>query len=301
MYFSFAVLAALVLPLTAAPVDVDADIEKRASPIARADYDELSRAAGLSSGAYSACSGRAFDVTITRQINNLATDTQGYIGYSTSRQRITVVLRGSTTVTDILNDINTVPVFNPRLSGVNFPSGTSIIAGVFNPWASVHDTVIAEVRQLIAQYPSYTLESTGHSLGGSLTYLSYIALAQNFPGKSLTSNALAAFPIGNAVFANFGQSQRGLLRRGNNALDGVPNMYATLNHYGTVSFLYLNFKRKDLLTENQEFYNNGIVATSLRCTGQKDLRCSAGNGLMGVTVGHFSSFGGVNLGLEGCS
>ena len=97
-----------------------------------------------------------------------------------------------------------------------------MILGVYGPWASVHDSVIAEVRRLIALYPSYTLESTGHSLGGSFTYLSYIALAQNFPGKSLTSNALAAFQIGNSVFANFGTSQKGELRRGNNANDGVP-------------------------------------------------------------------------------
>lgn len=96
------------------------------------------------------------------------------------------------------------------------------MAGVYNPWASVHTSVISAVSSLVDKYPSYTLESTGHSLGGSLTYLSYIALAQNFPGKSITSNALAAFPIGNAAFANFGQSQAGLLDRGNNAGDGVP-------------------------------------------------------------------------------
>ena len=128
------------------------------------------------------------------------------------------------------------------------------MSGVYTPWSSVHDTVIAEVKSLVSRYPDYTLESTGHSLGGSLTYLSYIALAQNFPGKSLTSNALAAFPIGNSVFANFGSAQTGLLRRGNNAGDGVPvsyslhlcqcgftdeivlqNMYVPMfTHYGTV-------------------------------------------------------------------
>ena len=96
------------------------------------------------------------------------------------------------------------------------------MAGLYIPWLSVHDKVIAEVSSLIAQFPTYTLESTGHSLGGSLTYLSYIALAQNFPGKPITSNALAAFPIGNSIFADFGSAQAGLLRRGNNANDGVP-------------------------------------------------------------------------------
>jgi putative lipase involved disintegration of autophagic bodies len=92
--------------------------------------------------------------------------------------------------------------------------------GVYNPWASVHDAVIAEVKSLVAQYPDYTLESTGHSLGGSLTYVSYVALAQNFPGKAITSNALAAFPIGNAAWASFASSQSGTLNRGNNVADG---------------------------------------------------------------------------------
>ena len=230
-------------PLEVSPIGHRAStmLENIAKPsliATQAEFDELRRAAQLSSGAYSACQGRAFDVTITRQLNNFGTDTQvcpqlvryhyerlistqGYIGYSTSRRRITVVFRGSTTVQDILNDVN-IDLVTPRLSGVNFPTGTRVIEGVFDPYSSVHDTVIREVRSLIQRFPDYTLESTGHSLGGSLTYLSYIALAQNFPDKSITSNALAAFPIGNDVFARFGQSQDGLLRRGNNVADGVP-------------------------------------------------------------------------------
>lgn len=126
-----------------------------------------------------------------------------------------------TTVQDIINDIDIIPV-TPKLSGVSFPDGVEVMHGVFAPWAAVHDSVIAEVKTLVAAHPDYTLESTGHSLGGSLTYLSYIALAQNFPGISLTSNAMAAFPIGNQAFANFGTAQEGTLRRGNNFEDGVP-------------------------------------------------------------------------------
>ena len=94
--------------------------------------------------------------------------------------------------------------------------------GVYIPWLSIHDRTMAEVRRLISLYPDYALESTGHSLGGSLTYLTYIALVQNFPGKIVVSNPLAAFPIGNQAFADFGTSQHGLLRRGNNVGDGVP-------------------------------------------------------------------------------
>lgn len=97
------------------------------------------------------------------------------------------------------------------------------MSGISRPWSAVHDTVIAEVKNLIAKYPDYTLEATGHSLGGSLTYISHVALAQNFPDKQLTSYAMAAFPIGNEAWANFAGSQsKATLYRGNNIGDGVP-------------------------------------------------------------------------------
>jgi putative lipase involved disintegration of autophagic bodies len=124
-------------------------------------------------------------------------------------------------VIDFENSASTTLV-TPTLSGVNFPSGAQIMTGVYTPWKSVHDIVISTVQSLIAKYPDYTLESTGHSLGGSLAYIAHIALTQNFPEKSVTSNAMAAFAIGNAEFAAFGAAQNGLLRRGNNEGDGIP-------------------------------------------------------------------------------
>jgi hypothetical protein len=134
----------------------------------------------------------------------------------------TEILLLTLAVTDIMNDVSTTLV-TPSLSGVNFPSGVKIMSGINRPWSAVHDGIISEVKTLIAKYPDYTLEATGHSLGGSLTYISHVALAQNFPEKQLTSYAMAAFPIGNEAWANFAGSQaKGTLYRGNNIGDGVP-------------------------------------------------------------------------------
>ncbi|PYH80545.1 lipase [Aspergillus uvarum CBS 121591] len=250
-----------------------------------AEWTELHRAAQLASAAYTGCIGTAFDVTITKQLNDLVTDTQGFIGYSTEKKRITVAMRGSTTATDIANDVDTTLV-TPSLSGINFPSGAQIMHGIYSPWSSVHDTVISEVKTLVEKYPDYDLESTGHSLGGSLTYMSYIALTQNFPEKTVISNALAAYPIGNSAFAEFGTSQNGTLNRGNNAGDGVPNMYIMwpydFVHYGT------------------EYYSSGTQSSTVKCSGERDTQCSAGNGMLGVTAGHFSNFA-ISMGMAGCS
>ncbi|KAI9934285.1 hypothetical protein ASPWEDRAFT_107307 [Aspergillus wentii DTO 134E9] len=247
-------------------------------------FSDLERAAKLSSAAYTGCSNTAFDVTVTKQINDAVTDTQGFVGYSESRKVITVAMRGSTTATDIANDVDTSLV-TPNLSGVDWPSGAKIMNGISRPWSAVHDEIIDEVKSLVQKYPSYSLESTGHSLGGALTYISYVALAQNFPNKNITSNAMAAFPIGNSEFADFGNKQHGTLNRGNNNGDGVPNMYVmwpwSFEHYGT------------------EYYSSGNEGSTVKCDGERDKSCSAGNGQIGVTAGHFQSFG-VTLGAAGC-
>ncbi|OJJ95201.1 hypothetical protein ASPACDRAFT_36491 [Aspergillus aculeatus ATCC 16872] len=256
-----------------------------------AEWTELHRAAQLASAAYTGCIGTAFDVTITKQLNDLVTDTQGFIGYSTEKKRITVAMRGSTTATDIANDVDTTLV-TPSLSGINFPSGAQIMHGIYSPWSSVHDTVISEVKTLVEKYPDYDLESTGHSLGGSLTYMSYIALTQNFPEKTVISNALAAYPIGNSAFAEFGTSQNGTLNRGNNAGDGVPRMENADRAHRTCTSCGLT----TLFTTER----SGTQSSTVKCSGERDTQCSAGNGQLGVTAGHFSNFG-IAMGMAGCS
>ncbi|KAJ5480404.1 hypothetical protein N7530_005913 [Penicillium desertorum] len=253
----------LISQVLSAPI-----LESRATAAASA-FPDLHRAAQLSSAAYSGCRGNAFDVTITKRINDILTGTDGFIGYSTEKKKISVIMRGSTSIVDILNDIDI----------------HLIMRGINRPWSAIHDTVIAEVKSLIAKYPDYTLEAIGHSLGGALTSIAHVALAQNFPDKELTSNALAAFPIGNEAWANFAGSQPGTFNRGNNVLDGVPNMYSSglvnFKHYGT------------------EYYSSGSEASCVKCEGQRDRACSAGNGMYAVTIGHFSSFG-ITMLTAGC-
>ncbi|KAJ6167385.1 hypothetical protein N7497_000228 [Penicillium chrysogenum] len=248
-------------------------LESRATADASA-FPDLHRAAQLSSAAYSGCRGNAFDVTITKRIDHLLTGTDGFIGYSTEKKKISVIMRGSTSIVDILNDID-IHLVTPSLSGVTFPSDVQIMRGINRPWSAVHDTVIAEVKSLIAKYPDYTLEAIGHSLGGALT-----SIAHNSPAM-----LLLLFPIGNEAWANFAGSQPGTFNRGNNVLDGVPNMYSSglvnFKHYGT------------------EYYSSGSEASCVKCEGQRDRACSAGNGMYAVTIGHFSSFG-ITMLTAGC-
>lgn len=69
-------------------------------------------------------------------------------------------------------------------------------------------------------------------------------------------------------------------------------------HYGTVSAI------PDpscilIFTIIQEYYSSGLSTTCLKCQGQRDLLCSAGNLMYGVTAGHFQSFG-ITMAAAGC-
>lgn len=190
-------------------------------------------------------------------------------------------MRGTTTPKDALTDLDIASEAPPALSGVNFPADVQLMRGVANAWASVHDGIMDTVRTLVQQHPNYTLEATGHSLGGALTYLSHVALSQNFPNATVVSNAVAAFPMGNSAWADWA-STMGKLRRADNLGDGVPNMWANLfEHYGT------------------EFYGPGIANLTYVCNGERDTSCSAGDGWFTVNLQHTQN-SGVPLALAGC-
>ena len=57
--------------------------------------------------------------------------------------------------------------------------------GFLNAYNSVQDDVLTTVASQLQQFPSYSLISTGHSLGGSLASIVGISLAANFPGVPL--------------------------------------------------------------------------------------------------------------------
>ncbi|KOC13414.1 putative extracellular triacylglycerol lipase [Aspergillus flavus AF70] len=186
-------------------------------------------------------------------------------------------------VIDFANDLDSTTV-SPTIPDTHFPTGAKIMQGIHRPWLAVHNDVISEIRNLLGQYPEYSLEPMGHSLGGSLTYLAYIVLKQSFPHSNITGYALAAFPIGNQEFADLGTMQGGNMFRGNSKGDGTPNEYVNqpwnFKHYGV------------------EYYSDGSREGTIQCQGNEDQACSAGNGLNFPTVAHFHLFG-VDFGLLG--
>lgn len=150
---------------------------------------------------------------------------QGFIGVSDQRKRIEIVFRGSNEAKDYRNDLDIRKIAITGLSGTTWPTGVEVMHGIHNPWSAVHNDVIAQVKTLTAKHPTYAIGITGHSLGGSLTYLGFPVLAQIFPDKEIVAAPLNAFPIGNEAFAEMSTkliSRNRIVRRGTERGDGTP-------------------------------------------------------------------------------
>jgi predicted lipase len=68
------------------------------------------------------------------------------------------------------------PLVRPILSGALWMA----IDRIFNRWDLVAIQIITIVGKELANHPTYSVVTTGHSLGGSLAVLGAVTLQQNF-------------------------------------------------------------------------------------------------------------------------
>ncbi|KAL0948168.1 hypothetical protein HGRIS_010780 [Hohenbuehelia grisea] len=193
------VLLAWTLFVHAAPA-----LEPRATTgISQELFDELKfyfqYASSSSSDACASPNGHVF----VKKINNVITDTQGFIARDDDRKEIIVALRGSQSLIDGVVDIAFIPV--PIISrGIKAPLFSFVHAGFLTAYNSVADGIINTVKSELALHPGYSLVTSGHSLGGALASIAGLSLQQNFHnntvrmytyGQPRTFNSVAAFFI----------------------------------------------------------------------------------------------------------
>ncbi|KDQ26513.1 hypothetical protein PLEOSDRAFT_1043836, partial [Pleurotus ostreatus PC15] len=217
------------------------------------------------------------------QIDQLLTDTQGFIVRDDGRKEIVVALRGSTSPTDFLldNELFLVPFITP---GVSPPLGSLVHTGFVTAWNSIALQVISVVRAQLNAHPGYSLVTTGHSLGGSLSSLAAISLRQNFPKVPIRMYTYGQPRTFNAVSAQFINSQFGT-----NAFRSwlLMGFFRAASSISTV----LGYRHHGV-----EYWQNPDPATpgnvkQCSTTNGEDPTCSASIPFLGIGPSHLTYYG----------
>lgn len=102
-------------------------------------------------------------------IQNQTYDIVGYIGYSKAYNQIIVSWRGT------VDTKNWEVDFRYKLTKYTPRNGTctdcQVHTGIIQAYRSVESQINSHVTSLLTKYPTATITSTGHSLGGGLSLL----------------------------------------------------------------------------------------------------------------------------------
>lgn len=146
-------------------------------------YEELNIGVWLSSAAYCGkekystmvLSGPAKGFVYKDTLYDAKTDLQGYTGFLASSKSIYVVLRGSSSTMNWLDDFEVKQV--PYTS---YPEcNCKVHNGFYHSALGVSNKTIESVKSMKKKYPSYSVVVTGHSYGASCAQLLAMELEKN--------------------------------------------------------------------------------------------------------------------------
>jgi hypothetical protein len=130
---------------------------------------------------------------VTSFWNNRVSDLQAGITLSLSHRRITVVFRGSESLTDWLIDFRlcrTEAEYGYVHSGFHYQLHHGGVGG----------EILDEVCKLKNTYPSFSIFVTGHSLGGALATLFSYELSVRLPTDNIQLINFGSPRVGDAIF-----------------------------------------------------------------------------------------------------
>ncbi|KFX89269.1 hypothetical protein V490_07127 [Pseudogymnoascus sp. VKM F-3557] len=154
-------------------------------------------------------------VSVLEFDSSVLTDMQGFLSVSTVNQEIVIAFRGSSSIRNWIANIN--------FGYVNFGcSGCSTHAGFTAAWYEPRAAILAALKSTTAQYPSYKIVVTGHSLGGAVATLAAADIrSQGYAADLFTYGSPRT---GNGAFASWVSAQPGITARVTHVNDPVPRL-----------------------------------------------------------------------------
>ncbi|RPA97725.1 alpha/beta-hydrolase [Choiromyces venosus 120613-1] len=143
--------------------------------------------------------------TIIAFADTTTADTTGIVARDDTRKTITVVFRGSKSLKNWFANVRLL-----WKDASTFCSGCKLHSGFYNAFIEAFPPILASVNTLRAQYPSYKIAVTGHSLGGALATIT----ATEFRRLGYTTElyTYGAPRVGNDKFSTFVSQSSGNFR-----------------------------------------------------------------------------------------
>lgn len=188
----------------------------------------------------------------TTVINNIVTDTQGFIGYIPNRCQIYVVFRGSQSLADWFYNLDSTLLPFPHCSNCY------VHKGFYEAEISVLKTIVETVHELLQQFPDFEVIVTGHSLGAALATLTAIELVnEGVPDTTIRLFSYGSPRVGNYEFANY-------------ASDLLTDFYRVTHHKDIVPHTPSHDRFTHISSEWYEDNSNSVR----ECYGFEDSTCS---------------------------
>ncbi|KAK4217582.1 Alpha/Beta hydrolase protein [Rhypophila decipiens] len=188
-------------------------------------------------------------------------DTRGLIAIDPVRSLIVVSFRGSASVRNWITDASFAQI--PCTLG----TGCLVHAGFASAWSEVSAVVLTGVASARAANPTYSVISTGHSLGGAVATLAAAYLRE--AGHPTDLYTYGSPRVGNFVFAEYVTETQGGLGaeyRVTHTDDPVPKLPPIATNYRHLSPEYWINTDTD-----------AVAASQIEvCTGYATLGCNAG-------------------------
>ncbi|PAV15548.1 voltage-gated potassium channel [Pyrrhoderma noxium] len=270
-----------ILNLTVSKHPTGANVEHIRTPVQRSLMSDLERYVQFASGAYQLFCPAPLGTTLVKSFDESSTNTQGYVARDDDRQEIIVAFRGSIQLQDFVTDLEFALV-DYSSPGVSDTGGVQVHQGFLTAFNSVADIVLNIVSDQISTHPSYSLVSTGHSLGGALASLGGVSLAANFPDASLRMFTFGQPRTGNAAYATLAENLVGInnIYRGTETYDGVPTI--PFRAWG-----YEHHAREFWVEQDPNTDANNVI----QCSGREDPTCSDSIPSTGINDAHLRYFG----------
>ncbi|KAF7552581.1 hypothetical protein G7Z17_g4223 [Cylindrodendrum hubeiense] len=199
--------------------------------------------------------------TIVASFGGSSTGIAGYVSTDAARKEIVISIRGSSNIRNWITNLD----FGQD-SCSTLVSGCGAHSGFQNAWNEIATAAKAAIVSAKAANPSYTVVSTGHSLGGAVATLAAAYLRKG--GIALDLYTFGSPRVGDGDFADFVTNQAGAEYRVTHGDDPVPRLPPIIFGYRHTSPEYwLDGGSLDVTYELSEIEV---------CEGNANIQCNAG-------------------------